>query len=126
MSTIHNRTVLFTQKNTHTQLAHLYNRKRFSKEITNQQMTRREGREGAGKGEKNKKQQQKRQRWNQKAESPQEANRQTEKSNRGGDLFLTAAALSSSLSPMTKQAALMCVVLPSCREPAQLHNIYRC
>ncbi len=40
----------------------------------------------------------------------EEANRQRETSNRGGDLFLTAA-LNSSQSPMTKQAALMSLVL---------------
>lgn len=53
-----------------------------------------------------------------------------EEANRGGggsgeDLFLTAAP-SPYPSPMTKQATLMFLMLPSPREPAQLHNIYCC
>lgn len=67
------------------------------------------------------------QRWNQITKSPrvrEEPNRQREESNRG-DLFLTAA-LSSLLSPVTKQAALMSLVLGSHREPVRLHNIYCC
>lgn len=64
-------------------------------------------------------------RLNQIIKSPELERKQTERGGSGEDLFLTAAP-SPYPSPMTKQATLMFLMLPSPREPAQLHNIYCC
>lgn len=67
-----------------------------------------------------------RERLNQIIKSPELERKQIEGGGGSGeDLFLTAAPSPYS-SPMTKQATLMFLILPSPREPAQLHNIYCC